>query len=96
MRAAARHVSVGGCPIASSSLPCCWLQHVRMQSWRVRIHKSDLSLRPIWHQKVERVQAHILVCFLAYVLWKTLEQWQQRAGLGNSPRTILNRSSFTF
>jgi transposase len=54
-----------------------------------RIHKTDLSIRPIWHQKAERVQAHILVCFLAYVLWKTLEQWQQRAGLGNSPRTIL-------
>jgi transposase len=54
-----------------------------------RIHKSDLSLRPIWHQKEDRVNAHILVCFLAYVLWKTLEQWQQRAGLGHSPRTIL-------
>jgi transposase len=54
-----------------------------------RIHKSDLSIRPIWHQKPERVQAHILVCFLAYVVWKTLEQWQVRAGLGNSPRTIL-------
>ena len=35
------------------------------------------------------MQAHILVCFLAYVMWKTLEQWQRRAGLGNSPRTIL-------
>ena len=55
-----------------------------------RIHKSELSLRPIWHQKAERVQAHILVCFLAYVLWKTLEQWQQRGGLGHSPRTILD------
>jgi hypothetical protein len=54
-----------------------------------RIHKSDLSLRPIWHQRADRVQAHILVCFLAYVLWKTLEQWQRRAGLGQSPRTIL-------
>jgi transposase len=54
-----------------------------------RIHKSDLSIRPVWHQTAERVQAHILVCFLAYVLWKTLEQWQSRAGLGNSPRTIL-------
>jgi transposase len=54
-----------------------------------RIHKTDLSIRPIWHQKAERVEAHILVCFLAYVLWKTLDQWQQRAGLGNSPRTIL-------
>jgi transposase len=54
-----------------------------------RIQKSDLSIRPIWHQKKERVQAHIFVCFLAYAMWKTLEQWQQRAGLGNSPRTIL-------
>jgi len=54
-----------------------------------RIHKSDLSIRPIWHQKQDRVLAHILVCFLAYALWKTLEQWQSRAGLGNSPRTIL-------
>jgi transposase len=55
-----------------------------------RIQKSELGLRPIWHQKAERVQAHILVCFLAYVLWKTLEQWQKRAGLGHSPRTILH------
>ena len=54
-----------------------------------RVHKSDLSIRPIWHQKEERVRSHILVCFLGYVLWKMLEQWQSRAGLGNSPRTIL-------
>jgi transposase len=54
-----------------------------------RINKSDLSIRPIWHQRQDRVLAHIMVCFLAYVLWKTLEQWQSRAGLGNSPRTIL-------
>jgi transposase len=54
-----------------------------------RIHKSDLSLRPVWHQKTERVKAHILVCFLAYALFKTLEKWQQLAHLGNSPRLIL-------
>jgi len=54
-----------------------------------RIHKSELSIRPIWHQREDRVKAHILVCFLAYVLWKTLEQWQGRADLGHSPRTIL-------
>src|SRR3989454_10245720 len=55
-----------------------------------RIQKSELGIRPVWHQRADRVQAHILVCFLAYVLWKTLEQWQQRAGLGRSPRTILD------
>jgi transposase len=55
-----------------------------------RVQKSELSIRPVWHQRPDRVQAHILVCFLAYVLWKTLEQWQKRAGLGNSPRTVLD------
>jgi transposase len=54
-----------------------------------RIQKDQLRVRPIWHQRADRVQAHILVCFLAFVLWKTLEMWQQRAGLGNSPRTVL-------
>jgi transposase len=54
-----------------------------------RIQKDQLNVRPIWHQREDRVQAHILVCFLAFVLWKCLEMWQQRAGLGNSPRTIL-------
>jgi len=54
-----------------------------------RIQKDDLRIRPIWHQRADRVQAHILACFLALVLWKTLEMWQHRAGIGNSPRTIL-------
>src|SRR6476660_10044394 len=54
-----------------------------------RIQKDQLNVRPIWHQRAERVQAHILVCFLAFVLWKSLEMWQSRAGLGNSPRTVL-------
>jgi len=55
-----------------------------------RIQKGDLSIRPIWHQKEERVQAHILVCFLAYVLWKTLGQACKRAGLGSEPRKVLD------
>ena len=46
-------------------------------------------MRPVWHQRTDRVEAHILVCFLAFVLWKTLEMWQSRAGLGNSPATVL-------
>ncbi len=53
-----------------------------------RIQKSDLAIRPIWHQKAERVQAHILACFLAYVLWKTLGRLCERAGLGHEPRRV--------
>lgn len=58
-----------------------------------RIQKSDLSLRPVWHQKEDRVLAHILVCFLAYVLWKFLGQLCQKAGLGNEPRRVLDELS---
>jgi transposase len=54
-----------------------------------RIQKDDLRLRPVWHQTAERVQAHILVCFLAFVLRKTLDGWSQRAGLGQSVPTLL-------
>jgi transposase len=55
-----------------------------------RIEKSDLWLRPIWHQKEERVAAHILVCFLAYVLWKTLGQLCRGAGIGDEPRRVFD------
>jgi len=58
-----------------------------------RIHKSDLRIRPIWHQREDRVLAHILVCFLAYVLWKTLHQMVQAAGLGDEPRRVLDELS---
>lgn len=54
------------------------------------IHKGDLSLRPVWHQKQSRVEAHVLVCFLAYVLWKTLGQMCAVAGLGDEPRKVLD------
>ena len=58
-----------------------------------RIHKSDLCIRPIWHQKQPRVEAHILVCFLSYVLWKTLGQMCRDSGLGDEPRRVLEELS---
>jgi len=54
-----------------------------------RIQKKELSIRPVWHHSEGRVEAHILVCFLAFAMWKVLEGWQSKAGLGNSPRIIL-------
>ena len=54
-----------------------------------RIQKDALELRPVWHQTAERVTAHILVCFLAYVLRKTLDGWCRKAGLGSSVTTVL-------
>jgi hypothetical protein len=58
-----------------------------------RIHKSDLAIRPVWHQKQHRVQAHMLVCFLAYVLWKTLAASCRQAGLGDEPRQVFQTLS---
>jgi transposase len=58
-----------------------------------RIEKSDLRIRPIWHQKEERVLSHIFICFLAYVLWKTLGRMVKSSGLGDEPRRVLNELS---
>jgi transposase len=55
-----------------------------------RIQKSDLRIRPIWHQREDRVLAHILVCFLAYVLWKMLAGKCRAAGLGDEPRRVFD------
>ncbi len=55
-----------------------------------RIQKDDLQLRPIWHQKKGRVEAHILVCFLTYVVWKCFAQMCKQAGLGAEPRKVIN------
>jgi transposase len=43
--------------------------------------KSELLLRPVWHQYSGRVQAHVFVCVLAYALWKTLDHMAKQAGL---------------
>jgi transposase len=68
-----------------------WKRYIQLTEaeWAFRITKDELEIRPIWHHKEKRVLAHILVCFLAYVLWKSLAQWMNRAGLGDAPRTLV-------
>lgn len=85
-----------GCYVLRSNLvdvdpSALWKRYIQLTEaeWAFRIAKDELSIRPIWHQKQERVEAHILVCFLAYVLWKTLAGWMQRSGLGDAPRTLV-------
>jgi hypothetical protein len=85
-----------GCYILRSNLcdidpVTLWKRYIQLTDaeWAFRIAKDELCIRPIWHQKEDRVRAHILVCFLACVLWKTLAGWMQRSGLGDAPRTLL-------
>jgi hypothetical protein len=68
-----------------------WKRYIQLTEaeWAFRISKDELEIRPIWHQKKDRVLAHILVCFLAYVLWKALAQWMKASGLGDAPRTLV-------
>ena len=76
--------------VADWSAEDLWQAYIQLTEAEAafRIHKSDLRIRPVWHQKKDRVQAHILVCFLAYVLWKTLHQMTKAASLGDEPRRI--------
>jgi transposase len=78
--------------LAETDPATLWKRYIQLTDaeWAFRINKDELRLRPIWHQHEKRVQAHILVCFLAYVLWKTLAQWMKHSGLGDAPRTVVD------
>lgn len=49
-----------------------------------RVLKSVLELRPIYHHRDRRVEAHVFVCFLAFLIAKLIEQRLRRAGLSHS------------
>jgi hypothetical protein len=56
-----------------------------------RVGKSDLGLRPVHHQRENRVQAHIMVCSLGLAMWRTLELWLKARGLGDCARQALQQ-----
>lgn len=85
-----------GCYVLRSNLTgidaaTLWRRYIQLTEaeWAFRITKDELLIRPIWHHKEDRVRAHILVCFLAYAMWKTLAGWMRGAGLGDAPRTVI-------
>jgi transposase len=56
-----------------------------------RTLKGDLGLRPIFHQKPERIEAHLFVAFLAYCLSTTLRQHLRKLSAGLMPRAVLEK-----
>lgn len=53
-----------------------------------RALKSELSIRPLFHQLEPRVKAHVMVAFLGYALWVTLKHvLKQRPALVPQPST---------
>jgi len=53
-----------------------------------RTLKQDLSIRPIYHQVENRTKAHVLVCFIAYAMYRTLDRLAQER-LGCTARKVL-------
>ena len=53
--------------------------------------KSDLSIRPIYHQKDTRIEAHIFVAFMAYCLQVTLKHRLRALAPGLTPRAVLQK-----
>ncbi len=66
-----------------------WYIQLTQAEAAFRTGKSDLHLRPVFHQTTTRVEAHILVSFLSLALWRTLEQWMAAKGLGTCARQLL-------
>jgi hypothetical protein len=55
--------------------------------------KGDLAIRPIHHQKEERIEAHIFVAFMAYALHVTLRRRLRDLAPGLTPRSVLEKFS---
>jgi transposase len=67
-----------------------WYIQLTQAEAAFRTAKSDIGLRPIYHQKTERVESHLLVCFLSLALWRSLEMWMLGKGLGSNARKLIN------
>jgi hypothetical protein len=85
-----------GCYLLRTNVPesdpvKLWRQYIQLvdAEWAFRISKDELELRPIWHHKQDRVLGHILVCFMAYAMYKALAGWMSASGLGDSPAEFL-------
>jgi transposase len=57
-----------------------WLRYMQLTEAEAsfRALKSELSIRPLFHQREPRVKAHVMVAFLGYALWVTLKHLLKR------------------
>ena len=72
-----------------------WKKYIQLTEAEAafRTLKSELSIRPIFHQLERRVKAHVLVAFLGYALWVTLKHFLRRKNLKTSPAQALSMLS---
>jgi transposase len=70
----------------------CYIQLTQVEEAFKHL-KGDLALRPIYHQKEQRIEAHIFVAFLAYCLHVTLNRRLRDLAPGLTPRSVLEKLS---
>jgi len=68
----------------------CYMQLVFVEE-AFRTLKGDLGLRPIYHHKADRIEAHLFVAFLAYCLSITLRQRLKALAGGLMPRVVFEK-----
>lgn len=68
-----------------------WMKYIQLTEAEAafRALKSELAIRPLFHQIEHRVKAHLLVAFLGYALWVTLKHLLHHCGTGLTPARAL-------
>jgi len=69
-----------------------WTKYIQLTEAEAafRVLKSELSIRPLFHQLEHRVKAHILVAFLGYALWVTLKHLLRGKQSPRTPARVLS------
>ena len=78
--------------LAGHAEPELWTMYMQLNDAEAafRTLKQDLSIRPVFHQTEHRVKAHVLVCFLAYAIYRTLDRLAKAKGLDMTARRVLD------
>jgi transposase len=79
--------------VTQAEAPTLWSMYMQLV-WvesAFKSMKSDLALRPIWHQVQPRVEAHLFVAFLGYCLMAALRKHLEHAAPGLSPKAVLEQ-----
>jgi len=79
--------------VTASEPDVLWERYVQLTEIEAvfKTLKSDLALRPVYHQKEHRVDAHIFVAFLAYCIMVTLKKRLQVHAPGLTPKAVLEK-----
>ena len=97
LRAAIRHEGqyLLRSSLVSEDPALLWQRYIQLTEIEAAFRnlKSDLALRPIHHQKDERIEAHIFVAFLAYGLYVTLQQRLRGLAPGLTARAVIEKMS---